>query len=273
MTIKGPGTAGRPEAADNDPVENPAAAPGPSPGRRRTAVWRQWFADPRHGPLPALLLVLTVNTGVVDAVSILRLGRVFVANMTGNVVFVGFAIAGAPGFSLVASLWALAGFIAGALAGGAASRRLGHNRGRLFASAAMAELVLLAATLVISVVAGSAMTGPQKDAIAAVAAVALGLQNAVVRALAVPDLTTTVLTMTLTGIAADKPGTGRWPVIVRRLLAVLSMLGGAIAGALLVIDLGTSAGLTLAVGLVALTAAGAAIASRAAQPWQAPAHS
>ena len=46
------------------------------------------------------MLVLTVVTGVVDAVSILSLGRVFVANMTGNVVFVGFAIAGASGFSL-----------------------------------------------------------------------------------------------------------------------------------------------------------------------------
>jgi hypothetical protein len=51
----------------------------------------QWFHHPRHGPLPALLLVLTVATGVVDAVSILALGRVFIANMTGNIVFLGFA--------------------------------------------------------------------------------------------------------------------------------------------------------------------------------------
>ena len=84
----------------------------------RTPLARRWFADPRHGPLPVLLLLLTANTGVVDAVSILSLGRVFVANMTGNVVFVGFAVAGAPGFSLSASLWALAGFVAGAYAGG-----------------------------------------------------------------------------------------------------------------------------------------------------------
>src|SRR2546430_2759576 len=57
-----------------------------------------------EGPPPPLLLVLTVVTGVVDAVSILRLGRVFVANMTGNVVFSAFALVGAPGFSLSASL-------------------------------------------------------------------------------------------------------------------------------------------------------------------------
>ena len=66
-------------------------------------------AGPKEqGPLPPLLLTLTVVTGVVDAVSILRLGRVFVANMTGNVVFSGFALVGAPGFSLSASLAALA---------------------------------------------------------------------------------------------------------------------------------------------------------------------
>jgi hypothetical protein len=56
------------------------------------------LSDPRHGPLPPLLLALTAVTGLVDAVSILRLGRVFVANMTGNVVFTGFALTGAPGF-------------------------------------------------------------------------------------------------------------------------------------------------------------------------------
>ena len=70
------------------------------------------------GPLPELLLTLTLVTGLVDAVSILALGRVFVANMTGNVVFAGFAITGAPGFSLGASLFALGGFLVGAASAG-----------------------------------------------------------------------------------------------------------------------------------------------------------
>jgi len=90
---------------------------------------RTLLADPRHGPLPALLLLLTAVTGIVDAVSILTLGRVFVANMTGNVVFAGFAAVGAPGFSLSASLFALAGFLAGAAAGGCLTARAGHDRG------------------------------------------------------------------------------------------------------------------------------------------------
>src|SRR4051794_36464582 len=76
-------------------------------------AWRSYFADPKDGPLPAMLVVLTVVTGVIDAVSILSLGRVFVANMTGNVVFIGFALVGSPGFSITAALFALAGFLIG----------------------------------------------------------------------------------------------------------------------------------------------------------------
>lgn len=100
MTSASPGTA--------------AQAPPRPHGLARSLV-----AHPGFGPLPGLLLLLTVVTGVVDAISILALGPVFVANMTGNVVFAGFAIVGAPGFSLSASLFALAGFLVGATAAAA----------------------------------------------------------------------------------------------------------------------------------------------------------
>src|SRR5579859_3544414 len=98
--LRGPGEPG----CQIDAVSPTPATP---PARSR------FRGDSRYGPLPALLLALTTVTGLVDAVSILRLGRVFVANMTGNVVFTGFALTGAPGFSLSASLFALAGFLAG----------------------------------------------------------------------------------------------------------------------------------------------------------------
>ncbi len=182
------------------------------------------------------MLFLTVLTGVVDAVSILSLGRVFVANMTGNVVFSGFAIAGASGFSLSASLAALAGFILGAGAGGLSTRRAGRNRAGLLRNAVAMELGLMIAALVLSAIAGTPFTGPISNVLAALAAVAMGLQNAVVGKLAVPDMTTTVLTMTLTGIAADLRKPGGAPVVARRMLAVVAMLAGAIAGAVLVLD-------------------------------------
>jgi len=228
---------------------------------------RQWYADPRHGPLPLLLLVLTVNTGVVDAVSILSLGRVFVANMTGNIVFVGFAAAGAPGFSLSASLWALAGFLVGAYVGGRIIHWIPDHRGHLFALAVLIETVTLIVALVVSSAAGPHLSTAENDLIAASAAIGLGLQNAVVRRLAVPDLTTTVLTMTLTGIAADVVAGNQWPTVIRRVAAVLAMLLGAIVGALLVIHSGRTAGLILAVALVAVTAIAASLSARGQQAW------
>src|ERR1700682_3997308 len=88
------------------------------------------WQDERHGPLPALLLVLTMVTGLVDAVSYLKLGHVFVANMTGNVVFLGFAVADAQDFSIPLSLAAIGAFLTGALAGGRLGSSGGHHRGR-----------------------------------------------------------------------------------------------------------------------------------------------
>jgi uncharacterized membrane protein YoaK (UPF0700 family) len=231
----------------------------------------QWFDHPRHGPLPALLLVLTTATGVVDGVSILALGRVFIANMTGNIVFIGFALAGAPGFSLIAALLALAGFLIGAGIGGQMIERWRTARGRLLAIVASVEVVLLTGALAIA--AGSAEPFPAvpRDLIAVLGAVALGMQNAVARELAVPDATTTVLTMTLTGFAADlRQRNGR--VLLRRLLSVAAMLVGATAGAVLVLRQSATWALALAVALVALACAGAWVLGRRPGTWQAPAH-
>ena len=90
----------------------------------RRSVGAQWPWSAEHGPLPALLIVLTLLTGVVDGVSYVGLGHVFVANMTGNVVFVGFALAGAHGLSAAASLISLGAFVLGAIFGGRIAARL-----------------------------------------------------------------------------------------------------------------------------------------------------
>jgi uncharacterized membrane protein YoaK (UPF0700 family) len=82
-------------------------------------------ADLKKGDVESALLpllILTVVTGLVDAVSYLQLGRVFVANMTGNVVFLGFAVAGAQDFSIAASLTAVAAFLVGAAIGDGSGR-------------------------------------------------------------------------------------------------------------------------------------------------------
>lgn len=82
-------------------------------------------AETRGVPLVPVLLALTVVSGLIDAVSYLGLGHVFTANMTGNVVVLGFAAAGAPGFSVPHTVTSLACFLVGAVVGGRTSRRLG----------------------------------------------------------------------------------------------------------------------------------------------------
>ncbi|MEJ2869493.1 YoaK family protein [Actinomycetospora sp. OC33-EN08] len=222
---------------------------------------------PVHGPLPALLLVMTTATGLVDAVSVLGLGRVFVANMTGNVVFLGFAVAGAPGFALAASLAALGGFLVGALAGGAVVARRGHRRGHLLRDTALVEVVLMLGAVALLVGVTGASGSALASVVAALLAVALGLQNAVVRRLAVPDLTTTVLTMTLTGIAADVRGAGR-PVVTRRVLAVATMFLGALAGALLVDRVPLAVALVPAPALLLVVVVVLQLAVLRPEPWQ-----
>ena len=239
----------------------------------------------RDRRLPGVLVILTAVTGVVDAVSILALGRVFVANMTGNVVFAGFALAGAPGFALSASLFALAGFLAGAALGGALITRVGRDRGVLLRAGTAAELALVAAALLLAALSGApgvshgttAMAGGAfgpavTDGLAALLAIAMGIQNAVARKLAVPDMTTTVLTMTLTGLGADlrtvvrdgrgAAGRAARATLGRRLLVVATMLAGAIAGASLVLNVRPVSALGLAAGLLTLAFCGAVAAAR-----------
>jgi uncharacterized membrane protein YoaK (UPF0700 family) len=231
-------------------------------------IWTGLLRDPKHGPLPALLLVLTFMTGLIDAVSILGLGRVFVANMTGNVVFIGFALAGAPGFSLSSSIAAVIGFVVGAFAGGVLVARFAGHRGLMLRNTGLVELALIAIAFVL-VLPSAALPGPAVgSAIAALSAAAMGIQNATARRLAVPDLTTTVLTMTLTGLAADARHSST-ATATRRVLAILAMLVGAAVGALLVLNIGLPAALGLALVLLGVVVVVAAMESRQPAAWHA----
>jgi uncharacterized membrane protein YoaK (UPF0700 family) len=181
----------------------------------------------------AAMLTLTAVTGLVDAVSYLRLGHVFVANMTGNVVFLGFSVDPRTGLSAAASIIAIAGFLLGALAGGRAAHALATaTPGRWLVSAFTGEALILSVAAVLTGTGVLPFTGTGRFATIAVLAVALGVQNSTVRHLGAPDLTTTVLTLTLTGLTANSAlvgGPGARPH--RRLGSVAAMLAGAGAGA------------------------------------------
>ncbi len=228
------------------------------------------MAGARTRQLVRLLMVLTVVTGVVDAVSYLVLGRVFVANMTGNVVFLGFAWAGDQALSAVASLVALLAFLLGAVVGGRLASRRGAHRGRHLAAASIWGFALLGAAVIVAVTSRTPYPAVDRYALIVLLALAMGLQNATARALGVPDATTTVLTLTLTGLAADsRLATGTNPRLIRRVTAVAAMLGGALFGALLALHADPAWALAAAAGLLLVVAASAAgLAHRsAATEW------
>lgn len=200
------------------------------------------------------LIVLTLVSGLVDAVSYLGLGRVFTANMTGNVVVLGFAAAGAPGFSVTASLTSLGVFLVGAVTAGRASKRITGRR-RLLITAMATEAILVGAAAVVAYLASTVGTGWGRYTVIALLAFAMGVRNAVIRHLAVRDMTTTVLTQTLTGLAADSSlAGGTNPRAGRRSAAVLAMAVGAFIGAALYLHQGAALPLVLAAAATAVTA-------------------
>ncbi|BAQ31547.1 YoaK family protein [Bifidobacterium scardovii] len=225
----------------------------------RTLIPRK---DDRYGLLSPALVILTFVAGLVDALSYLALGHVFVANVTGNIVFLGFAIAHAQGFVWWTSALTLVSFIIGASTGGRIIRHYGdHHVRHLLASTCVQAAFVLAALIGIYLLnrfsPEPAMGGLDAEAIArstqpslnfptarhidlhiilliVLLAPAMGIQNSTARKLSVPDLPTTVLTMTLTGIAADTSARGHeHSKLGRRAVAMLALALGSLTGAYL----------------------------------------
>ncbi len=228
-------------------------------------------AGDRHGPLQPMLLTLTVVTGLVDAFSYLELGHVFVANMTGNVVFLAFALAGAKGFSLVASVLALAAFALGAAGSGRIVTHLGPRRGRVLAVTATLEVVVTLAAVIIGWTVADPGAGATRYTLVILLALGSGLQNGTARKLAVPDLTTTVLTQTIAGAAFEsRIGGGANSRIGRRGLAAGAMFVGALVGAVLELRVSRPLGLLVALVLLVTVAVSAGRLSRGGPAWDGP---
>jgi uncharacterized membrane protein YoaK (UPF0700 family) len=212
-------------------------------------------SSPSSSPLPGLLLLLSVTTGLVDAVSVLGLGKVFTANMTGNVVFLGFAAAQTPGFKVAPYLVALLTFFVGALIAGRVGQGFGKRPLRQWLTVAAlieAALLWIAAVVALGFDVPTLKPTAALFAIITLTAVAMGFRNATIRQLKVPDLTTTVLTLTVTGIAADSSMAGGGnPNLARRIGAIIAIFAGAAAGALMVVHMGLALPLVVA-GIIVL---------------------
>jgi uncharacterized membrane protein YoaK (UPF0700 family) len=182
----------------------------------------------------AALLLLTFATGVVDAVSVLVLGHVFVANMTGNIIFLGFWFVPGAGVDLTAAVVAFVGFLAGTMIGGRITRLLRAHTRRWLTTSLGTEIAVL---LTLSILAGTGVLSYQTNAkliLIAGLAVTFGVQNATARQFGIQELSTTVLTSTVVGIGVDSRlagGTAEREKL--RYSVILAMCGGAILGATL----------------------------------------
>jgi uncharacterized membrane protein YoaK (UPF0700 family) len=201
------------------------------------------------------LLLLTFATGLVDAVSVLALGHVFVANMTGNVIFLGFWFVPHSGVDMTAAVVAFGCFLVGTVIGGRLARHLDHDVRRWLVVALSLEVVVLTT---LAILAGTGVVHYHDNGkliLIAGLAVTFGCQNATARQFGIQELSTTVLTSTLVGIGSDSRlagGTGHREKL--RYAVVLTMLGGAVVGATL----------TLVAVAPVIALAGVAVAASAA---------
>ncbi len=178
------------------------------------------------------LLLLTFATGLVDAISVLILGHIFVANMTGNVIFLGFWFVPHSGVDMTAAVVAFVSFLAGTVLGGRFTRHLEHDTRRWVSVALSVECVVLVA---LSILAGAGVLhyhDNTKLILIAGLAMAFGSQNATARQFGIQELSTTVLTSTIVGIGVDSRlagGTGQREKL--RYSVVVTMCAGAVVGA------------------------------------------
>jgi uncharacterized membrane protein YoaK (UPF0700 family) len=230
-------------------------------------LWTGLTRDPAHGPLAGILSILTVIAGLVDATSLLRLDRVFVANVTGSVIFIGLALVGARGFSLAAPLIALASFLIGAGIGVRVFARHVMHRGRSAYAACLAQFTDLLVASVI-VLFDHHPTEPVRLALVGILALGMGAKSALVRSVNVPGLTTAVVTTTLTGLASEG-ATGSWrsTAFAVRLFATSALLVGAIIGGALVVFVERWTGLAAADILALAAVIWARSAAQSDESW------
>jgi uncharacterized membrane protein YoaK (UPF0700 family) len=185
------------------------------------------------------LLLLTASTGAIDAVSYLALDKVFTGNMTGNVLFLGFALVGVDDIPFLNNAIALLGFVAGSMLGGRIvgrghAKALPHRSGWLLGASAAVAFALTAVWLLLG-----ELPEPLLLTVTFLLAAAMGAQVAAVKPIGNSDITTVVVTNTLANLSREsRLGGGHGQPWVQRLLAVIAMGVGAAIGAGLVVAAG-----------------------------------
>ncbi|MFI9052715.1 YoaK family protein [Streptomyces sp. NPDC053427] len=228
---------------------------------------------PSGTALTVIMVCLTVATGVLDAVSFLTLHHVFTATQTGNLLFLGFGIAGQGDVSVVTTAVSLGAFALGAAVGARMESTLAARRRQWFPVALVTEAALLAVAAVTGWDSGPGrdLAPGQRCAVVGLMAVAMGTRNVTAIRVGAPDLTTTVATRAMTALVSGSPlghdrrlgyGSHAGP---RRLASVGSMFAGGLLGAWL-IGLGTRPSLVLLLVAVSVAATALLVSGLARRP-------
>ncbi|MFF5449365.1 YoaK family protein [Streptomyces sp. NPDC012888] len=191
------------------------------------------------GALPLLMAVLTLNVGLIEAVSFLALGPVFTGMQTGNVLFLAFGTVGAGGLSVVAPATSVAAFVVGAVTAARLEGWLEQRGHRWFIAGMLVEAALLAVAACVArglEPVHSAPTGRHLATIAVLSG-AMGLRNVTAMRVSVPDMPTTLVTRAMTAflggsLLGHDAAFGHGPgATARRSASVLTMFAGGLAGA------------------------------------------
>jgi uncharacterized membrane protein YoaK (UPF0700 family) len=230
-------------------------------------LWASLVHDERHGPRAGILTLLTVVAGTVDGVSILRIDHVFVANVTGNVIFIGLALVGAREFSFTAPVVVLVSFLIGAALSARVFLRRGKHRGHLAYVACVVQSTELVIVTVLFVVTRHAGADLRLSALV-ILALGMGAKSALARAINVPGLTTSVVTTTLTGLASDA-GLGSWRSVgfLVRVVATSALLVGAVLGGALAVTTDSWCPLALATAIALTATWWSRLASNSSEEW------
>jgi uncharacterized membrane protein YoaK (UPF0700 family) len=214
-------------------------------------------------PLPRTLLGLTFVTGLVDAISFLGLGQVFAGMMTGNVLFLGFGIAGTAGSSLLAPVIALGAFVCGGTIGGLVAARSPERPDRGLIAGIALEVALLAGATAVALAVDVRLDDPAAWVLIGILSFAMGARNTIVRRIGVAELPTMVVTMAVASFRAGTSFAGASPAhLVPRAATVIAMLSGAVAGALLLDEAGLSVSLAAGAAVTLVSGGSFALAGR-----------
>jgi uncharacterized membrane protein YoaK (UPF0700 family) len=227
-------------------------------------ITRLSVAATHHGLYAAGVFLLTGATGSLDAVSFLSLDQVFTGNMTGNILFLGFGLAGVDGIPVVNNAVALMMFVVGAGLAAVVTRGGADTR-----TLPLSSVVILSVNAVVTSAVTAAwyalggMTGVLAIAVTGVLALVLGAQAAAVARIGIREYSTVVVTMTLVSLASESRlfgGTGA--AQSRRVLVLAAMTAGAAAAAALLTTSGAAVALTLGAAQMAAGCAAVILARR-----------